>query len=319
MTRPKRWPGVIIAVLILALIGLGVLARRGSNESPVPLIEVSVVVDDSANARWTRFQAGLEQAAADYDVSLNYAVTPKFTALPDEERTIRSEADGTSAVIVQLIDSSDTVELISTICAERVLGLVDTDAAAEAGDNFASITADNTGIGTALADLLLERFGNKMTGIKIGILTGNQNMSSMQERLAAFTEGMKNSGAEIVWQITASDRIEAWMEEAPADILVALDNDSLESAADAAGGNESAVVYGVGCSDKTIYALDHGMISAMIVPDEFQMGYLALSDVVARVNAPNIPMVHREIPYTVITRTNLYDADNAAFLFPVIN
>ena len=61
------------------------------------------------------------------------------------------------------------------------------------------------------------------------------------------------------------------------------------------------------------------MITAMIVPDEFQMGYLALSDVVARVNAPNIPMVHREIPYTVITRTNLYDADNAAFLFPVIN
>lgn len=316
MKRNRILSVLIIAAVLLGLFGLRYFSGTELRDADTPMVEVAVVVDDSTNGRWTRFQAGLEQAADDYDVALSYAVTPKFNTIRDEEEVIRSEADGTNAVIVQLIDTSDTVGLISSLCAERVLGLVDTDAPAEAGDNFASITADNTAIGTALANLLKEQYGGELTNMTIGILYGNQKMRSMQERLAGFKEGIARSGVKIFWEGIGT----AWESAGLPDIVVALDNDSLENAADALETGEKApALYGVGCSDKTIYALDHGMIAAMIVPDEFQMGYLALSDVVARVNAPNIPMVPREIPFTVITRTNLYDPANAAFLFPVIN
>lgn len=316
MKRNRIWFVLIFAAALLALLGLGYLNDAGLRDTGDEIIEVSVVVDDSTNGRWTRFQAGLEQAADDYNVALNYAVTQKFSRISDEEAVIRSEADGADAVIVQLIDTSDTVGLISSLCAERVLGLVDTDAAAEAGDNFASITADNTAIGTALADLLKQQYGKGLSGMTIGLLSGNQNMRSMQERLTGFKTGIAGSGAKLFWE----GRGTAWESAGLPDIVIALDNDSLESAADALSADEEPpALYGVGCSDKTIYALDHGAISAMIVPDEFQMGYLALSDVVARVNAPNIPMVPREIPFSIITRTNLYDPANAAFLFPVIN
>ncbi|MBQ1439592.1 MAG: substrate-binding domain-containing protein [Solobacterium sp.] len=316
MKRNRIWFILLIAAVLLGLFGLRYLSRTDLRDTDTPMVAVSVVVDDSTNGRWTRFQAGIEQAADDYRVALSYAVTPKFNSISDEEAVIRSEASAADAVIVQLIDTSDTVELISSLCAERVLGLVDTDAPAEAGDNFASITADNTAIGTALADLLKEQYGDKLRDMTVGILYGNQKMRSMQERLAGFREGIAQSGAEIFWEGSGT----AWESAGLPDIVIALDNDSLENAADALEtGEEAPALYGVGCSDKTIYALDHGQISAMIVPDEFQMGYLALSDVVARINAPNIPMLPREIPFTVITRTNLYDPANAAFLFPVIN
>lgn len=316
MKRNRIWFILLIAAVLLGLFGLRYLSRTDLRDTDTPMVAVSVVVDDSTNGRWTRFQAGIEQAADDYRVALSYAVTPKFNSISDEEAVIRSEASAADAVIVQLIDTSDTVELISSLCAERVLGLVDTDAPAEAGDNFASITADNTAIGTALADLLKEQYGDKLRDMTVGILYGNQKMRSMQERLAGFREGIAHSGAEVFWE----DNGTAWESAGLPDIVIALDNDSLENAADALEtGEEAPALYGVGCSDKTIYALDHGQISAMIVPDEFQMGYLALSDVVARINAPNIPMLPREIPFTVITRTNLYDPANAAFLFPVIN
>ena len=316
MKRNRIWFILLIAAVLLGLLGLRYLSRTELRDTDTPMVEVSAVVDDSTNGRWTRFQAGLEQAADDYGVALSYAVTPKFNTIRDEEAVIRSEASAADAVIVQLIDTSDTVDLISSLCAERVLGLVDTDAPAEAGDNFASITADNTAIGTALADLLKEQYGDELAGKTVGILYGNQKMRSMQERLAGFKEGIARSGATVFWEGSGT----AWESAGLPDIVITLDNDSLETAADALETGEKApALYGVGCSDKTIYALDHGKIAAMIVPDEFQMGYLAMSDVVARINAPNIPMVPREIPFTVITRTNLYDPVNAAFLFPVIN
>ena len=303
MKRNRILSVLIIAAVLLGLFGLRYFSGTELRDTDTPMVEVAVVVDDSTNGRWTRFQAGLEQAADDYDVALSYAVTPKFNTIRDEAEVIRSEADGTNAVIVQLIDTSDTVELISTLCAERVLGLVDTDAPAEAGDNFASITADNTAIGTALANLLKEQYGGELTHMTIGILYGNQKMRSMQERLTGFREGIARSSAQIFWEGSGTAWESAGLPEA----------DVLET------GEKAPALYGVGCSDKTIYALDHGKIAAMIVPDEFQMGYLAMSDVVARINAPNIPMVPREIPFAVITRTNLYDPANAAFLFPVIN
>ncbi len=316
MKRNRIWSVLLVAAVLLGLLGLRYLSGTELRDADTPIVAVSVVVDDSTNGRWTRFQAGLEQAADDYSVALSYAVTSKFSSIRDEEAVIRSEAAAADAVIVQLIDTSDTVQLISSLCAERVLGLVDTDAPAEAGDNFASITADNTAIGTALADLLKEQYGDELRDMTVGILYGNQKMRSMQERLAGFKAGIADSGAAVFWEGSGT----AWESAGLPDIVIALDNDSLENAADALEtGEDAPALYGVGCSDKTIYALDHGQISAMIVPDEFQMGYLALSDVVARVNAPNIPMVPREIPFTVITRTNLYDPANAAFLFPVIN
>ncbi len=316
MKRNRIWSVLLVAAVLLGLLGLRYLSGTELRDADTPMVAVSVVVDDSTNGRWTRFQAGLEQAADDYRVALSYAVTSKFSSIRDEEAVIRSEAAAADAVIVQLIDTSDTVQLISSLCAERVLGLVDTDAPAEAGDNFASITADNTAIGTALADLLKEQYGDGLRDMTVSILYGNQKMRSMQERLAGFKAGIADSGAAVFWEGSGT----AWESAGLPDIVIALDNDSLETAADALEtGENTPVLYGVGCSDKTIYALDHGMIAAMIVPDEFQMGYLALSDVVARVNAPNIPMVPREIPFTVITRTNLYDPANAAFLFPVIN
>ncbi len=320
MKQKRMWILPLIAALAMAAAGLLYMSRSSRRETPVRMTRIAVVVENSTGGRWTRFQAGLEQAAEDYNVALDYAVTGSFSGIPEEERVIRSEAADADGVIVQLVDTSDTVELIKRLCAEKVLGLVDTDAEAEAGDNFASITADNTGIGSALARLIQDDQRTALSRKRIGVVAGTQRMRSMQERQASFIDRISAAGGTIAWTLDGTGFLIEQLQEEPVDILVALDNDALEKAVDAVGEtDEGLVLYGVGCSDRTIYELDHERIQAMIVPDEFQMGYLALADVVARVNAPNIPMIHREIPYTVITKNNLFDPDNTAFLFPVIN
>ena len=315
MKRTGLWISAVVGALAV-ISGLGYLGSRSGTPASPRMITVSVIVANSTGGRWTRFQAGIEKAADDYNVLLNYAVTGPFSSIYNEEKTIRRESEGADAVIVQLVDTSDTVELIREICQARALALVDTDAPAEAGDNFAAITADNTELGAALARQVLRDHEHPV----IGIAAGNQNMASMQERLKAFREEAETNGAVIQWVINNPSGIYDAQTTDPADIIVALDNDGLEEAVAARSRlNEEVTVFGVGCSDKTIYDLDHGRIEAMVVPDDFRMGYLAIADVAARVNAPNIPMTHRTIDYSVVTKNNIYDQNNAAALFPVIN
>jgi ribose transport system substrate-binding protein len=102
------------------------------------------------------------------------------------------------------------------------------------------------------------------------------------------------------------------------DVIAVLDNENLELAGDSLRSNEEIRLYGIGCSDKTIYYLDRGIISAMIVPDDFQMGYLAMTDIYNRLQAPNAPMRNREVSFEVITKENLYSPRHEAMLFPII-
>ncbi len=310
----------ILRIIGVILIGAGVFALLylsfyDTNNTVQKVPQAVVIVNNSSSSRWVRFQAGLEQAADDFGISLNYAVTGEFSSIYREKQTIQRESDKADAVIVQLVDTSDTIDLINELCRDKVLALVDTDAPAEAGDNYASITADNMSIGSELANIACTE-----SGLKIGVLTGNQKMSSMQERYRMFKARAEKLGAEVIWTISNPVHLSSTQTEDPADIIVALDNDSLEAAVDVLMQENSTIpLYGVGCSDKTIYYLDRGMIGAMIVPDDFRMGYQAVREVAARLDAPNIPMAHHVVPYTRITKENIYDSENAALLFPIIN
>ena len=61
------------------------------------------------------------------------------------------------------------------------------------------------------------------------------------------------------------------------DILITLGNAETETAVDYLQADTSYkrqfMIYGEGCSDKTVYYLDKGIIKSLVVPNEFNMGY----------------------------------------------
>ena len=317
--KRNKYISALLALLAFVAVGFFLFTQeRRPLERTERMRQVSVIVSNSSDSRWTRFQAGLEKAADDYRISLNYVLTESFDSLDEEERVLRNESGDADAVIVQLVDSRGTIDLINELIGSRVLVLVDTDAEAEARDNFSSITADNIGIGTALADKI--GTDTDLSEHRIGVIAGNQNMSSMQERLLAFEEELTRLGGRVQWKINDVSQLLDKQEDIRADIIVAMDNTMLEAVVDqTADDPDEIMIYGIGCSDKTIYYLDRGVIAAMVVPNDFQMGYLAVADSAARINEPNNPMNHREISYDVITRSNIYDSRNETLLFPVIN
>lgn len=92
---------------------------------------------------------------------------------------------------------------------------------------------------------------------------------------------IESAGASILWNLSDEDNVnntfEWCLEKKRVDIVVSLDNDRTEQAVDYLQAQEQTEfgLYGIGCSEKNVYYLDKGVIGALVVPNEFNIGYLS--------------------------------------------
>jgi len=315
---------ILSAILMIILAAsTSALILSGTRDDQV---KVSVIVDDSGSGRWSSFMAGLEQAAKDNGVKLNVVSTGRNLTLNQQYNLIKgeiaAEADG---IILQVITSRGTESMITDIRGKVVLELVDTGADMEVDveGKSACIEADNVEIGRALANEVRIAFGNRLEGHKIGIVAGNQKLHSIQQRLQGFNENIESSGAEVVWiesnNVSLQDRIEFRQVLGQADIIVALENGGLEAASEYALRSGSEVsIFGEGTSIKNVSYLDDGIITSMVVPNEYYMGYQSVTAIVRRLENRLTPMQNETISFRVVNRENLFDESNQRMLFPVV-
>lgn len=287
--------------------------------------KVSVIVENSSLDRWSLMRQGLEQAARDYPIDLNYVSTSDFKDASAEMDVIHREIEnGAEGVIVQMASGGNGAD-IEEFGAKTAVVLIETDVTPE--DFYMTVKPDNAGMGTALAEAVVLDYGAEITERKIGILSGNQKQLAMQQRLSGVMDGFHDTGAQIAWCIEgkaeqAGEAFAAGMQNTPVDILIVLGNDELEMVMDefAAGGmaDSGCMVYGVGCSEKTVYYLDKGWIDTLVVPNEFNMGYQSMEAIARQLIYHMEESEEYEVDYLVVDRTNLYDDDIQKILFPIV-
>ena len=323
MKSKWRYIFVISALMLVIVLSAAALVSTGNNEAKV---QISVIVENSAESRWVPLQAGLSQAADDNNVRLNIVSTNEFHSLAEERELIEKEIQGgADGIITQLYSSSDTAEMKSEFSRQVALELIDTDADADVDveGKYASVMPDDVSIGRAIGNELLINYNENLKGKKIGILCGNQKQYSMQKRMQGFTQSIQNAGCRTVWVEDGSGAVQRRLSYRQtgthADIIVALDNNGLEQAVDYIADSEDKVaLYGEGCSDKNVYYLDKGIIKSMIVPDEYNMGYQSVTAVADRLKNKLVPMKNVTIGYRIVHKDNMYDPDNQKLLFPII-
>ena len=314
---------VAILLVVVLLASTSALVMSGIGETPT---KVSVVIDDSSSGRWSSFLSGMEQAAKDTGVKVNVVSTSKNMTVKQQSEIINDEISaGADGVILQVTSSQGTAEMISDISRKAVLLLVDTSAEMDVDveGRSACIQVDNVELGRALANEVRIALGNDLRGQSIGIIAGNQKQYSIEERLQGFNENIESSGAKILWTdnsiINVSDKIALRQENARADVLVALDNSTLEAACEFALKQENPpYIFGEGNSIKVVSYVDDGIITSMVVPNEYYMGYQSITAVARRVENKLTPMENETISFRVVNRENLFDENNQRMLFPVI-
>lgn len=323
MKKNRLYFGMIIALLVAIVVWTSYQMWNVGKEEEAH--KVSVIVENSGLDRWSLMRQGLEQAARDYNIDLNYVSTSGFDGVSAELDVVRREIEnGAKGIIVQMASGGNT-EDIAEVAAKASVVLIETDVTPE--DLYVVVGPDNIRMGTALAKAVTEDFGTELSDRRIGILSGNQKQLAMQQRFSGVTDSLADEGAQIAWCIegTAEQEKEAFgamLRETPVDILIVLGNDELEMVMDEFAAGEptdsKCVVYGVGSSEKTVYYLDKGWIDTLIVPNGFIMGYQSMEAIAGQLLYHTDVVEKCEVDYLVVDRTNLYDEDIQKILFPIV-
>jgi ribose transport system substrate-binding protein len=308
----------VYPVIIGGLAGLMVLFGVLSMQDPAKpeTMAVSVVVNDSSDDRWNYVLDGMEAAAEENNVDLNVVTTPDFTNLEQENTVIRNEiANGAQGLIVQFSSSSDTEEAMAEFADAVLLELIDTDAAAPEEVNYGVVTGGPE-LGTAVSSEVIVHHDGSLEGERIAVLSGDLAQDALAQRYEAFVYGIEKAGGTVVWsgEGTEADLEDLRTHLGEVDILVGLTAKTLGEAMDIAG--ESALeIYGIGASNKTVYGVDAGLITSMVVPDDYSMGYQAVEALVERMHSHGLEGEKITVSYAVVNYDNLHTTVNERRLY----
>lgn len=320
MTRNRIYFGMLILILASIIVWTSYsMFNVGKKED---IHSVSVIVNNSNSDRWIALRQGLEQAAKDYNIDLNYVSTGELASVEEELALVNREVEnGAEGIILQMVSSEEQGEHIAELSGRTAVLLLESDIKPEGVLAFAG--PDNYELGMAVADAVKQELEGAHGETAIGILCGNQSQLSMQQRLQGLTEGLDGESVEIAWTLEkGQEQTDETLGLASVDIIIALGNDETEQMVDylqAEEGMESdCLLYGVGCSEKAVYYLDKGVIKTLVVPNEFNMGYQSMEAVAKQIYYHLTAAEDSRVDYLVIDRTNLYDAENQKVLFPIV-
>ncbi|WP_026491094.1 sugar ABC transporter substrate-binding protein [Butyrivibrio sp. XPD2002] len=355
----------VIAALILSIVISTYALVKSSAENED--YTISVVVEDSQSERWNSFRLGAESAATDRGVMIDFVNTSGFSGAEEELSIIDKQIqNGADAIVTELIKSGGTADNIKDISGKAVLALtgtgVETDVDIEG--KFATIAPDNYQIGRALGNEVLLRHQTGLSDLRIGIVAKRMDTYSSVDKVTGIFDTLEVQNGNVNWciilggedgddflknraggmQIFRNDLQEASLSlikkiyrDNPVDIIVALDDDSLQAAAELFGEIENAYesnstaytyklgengkllpsyeLYGEGTSIRNISYLDRGRIISMIVPNEFSMGYIAVEKAVSKLDHKLTSMKDDIVEYRVINQENMFKDDIQKYLF----
>ena len=301
MRRYIMLGAVTIAATALAL--LLVLQTTRQTEPQRARIAVltrrDVVVGDAA------LFAGMEKAAEDSKVILNYVVVPPTATLAEEQLLAEQEiADGAGAVLLEPVSTAGSGKMAEELSQRAAVVLLGERADTEAAGHFGSVSADNYAIGVVLGKEIAEILPN---GGRIALLPESDARGSIAARRQGIREALRGSAVQVQEETQGVA------------LLVGLEDSALTAAAESAAAEEKRpLVVGVGNSNRNIYALDRGDIADMIVINEFNMGYLAVAEAKKKLSSGLREMEQLRVGDTLVARDTMFSAENQKLLFPLV-
>lgn len=311
------WIEAILAALIIIL-GMQMIGEKNSDKHP----KIAVILPDSEDDQWSAFRYGLKMAAQDTGTELSILSTAEKLTAEEELALIRQEIEqGAQAVILQPVPGTDMEKQLKKLDKKIPLMLVKNTLTKDPDLSLLPVVEpDQEAMGRTLAEQLLKDYNGNLSGKTFGILMETEDTQALVRRKKAFEEALQGTGAAWIWTAFSSSprtREQDLHSREPVDLVIALDDHSLTTAAETAASNDlhGALVYGIGNSTEAAYFLDNRIVECLIVPDEFSMGYQSMQE-----TANNIGKHFRDMPYAAVTydilrREDLYSEKNQEILF----
>ena len=292
---------VTIAATALAL----VLVLQTTRQTEPQRARIAVLTRRDVDVSDAALFAGMEKAAEDSKVILNYVVVPPTATLAEEKLLAEQEiADGARAVLLEPVSTAGSGKMAEELSQRAAVVLLGERADTEAAGHFGSVSADNYAIGVALGKEIAELLPD---GGRIALLPESDAQGSIAARRQGIREALRGSAVQVQEETQGVA------------LLVGLEDSALTAAAESAAAEEKRpLVVGVGNSNRNIYALDRGDIADMIVINEFNMGYLAVAEAKKKLSSGLREIEQLRVGDTLVARDTMFSAENQKLLFPLV-
>lgn len=311
------WTIVMVLVIIWSIGGILNIRR---NQEP---FLVSVIVDDSYSDRWLVAKKGLEQAAEDNNIIMNYVYTNQFESIYSQLEAVKREVDnGTDGIIVQWVSSDVDIAKLDSITQDKPIVMLESDIAAEGMHHVCSV--NNYELGKSAASQIVQDL-NDAQDVHIGIFAGNEKLVSTAEQLEGVHSVFKENGISERWIIynngqESADKLDSKNMVEPVDVLLLLGSTETDIGIDYIVQNEDVKtkLYGAGYSQKSVYYLDKQVLQSLVVPDEFNLGYRSMQALVNQLQYHSAASMKTEIQFKAVKCEEIHEKENENLLFPIV-
>lgn len=293
MTRQEKiiWSllaGILVVLFLLSSTDLII------KEKETEVYPVSVIIADTTDDYYTNFRKGVDQAADEYHVDVNFiTLYEKGDAAEQMELFGRELDDGAKAVVLAPVKPEECGELLgNTVLAVPVVNLGDK---ALGGQAMSTLSPDYREAGRLLGEAIARE---NAPGIPVLAYTQGLDYGYNKSVWDGLNEVLSKAGFQVsICEKERDSRLDSngerdggafrrRLEEAAYSddgkiIIAALDVESLGEAADilAGGlsyGSRAPVLYGYGSTTKLLNQMDRGLIKGLVTTNQFDMGYLSI-------------------------------------------
>lgn len=281
---------------------------------------ITVIVDDDNSDRWTSLRQGLDRAAMDYNVEISF-FSVSDGLYPNEQIALinRELLNGMDAFIINPVSSRGLSASVQAMVDKVPIVLLENDLTGD--DLYPCIKPDHYAIGQALGNAASNSLKK---GDQVGILLGNPYKESYRQREAGLKDILEDNGITIAWEIENTaidleDKLAEKEQKIPVEAIICLGNRESEAAVDYRNASDmEKQIFAVGNTEKLVYYLDKGLIHTLIVPNEFNMGYLAVKTLSERLEYQNA-VTGSMVDFISADKDNMYDSDIQKLLFPIVH
>lgn len=311
---------ILLLVCLFGLLMISTYLYIAESRKQNHTSRISVIVYGSSTDRWATLKQGIEQGATDFGADVNF-VTMKAEYDVDEQKMLikREIENGAKGIILAVADSVRMSDAIKEAFLKIPIVMVETNT--ENAGEMSCISADNYSMGLNIGRSIL--LGSEENRV-IAIYKNSFQRSSVKDRYEGLIDSLQYAEYTLkIWEnragVEEEERfLQDKLKKEPADVVVALDDRSLEAVADAALMEEITVdIYGIGSTNKIVHYLDYGIIKSIVFQNEFNMGYLSMREIVNDIQEKEKELVV-EIEFRTVNRETMYLPKNQRLVFPII-
>lgn len=308
---------ITVAFAFLYLFNYNLTAERKEKE----YYNISVITRFTDSESFEIIRQGMEQAAIDMRAEMTYISLAEYNSCEEQDELLKREFNnGADAIIISAADSDYIVPTVNSVSTR--IPVISIESNVNTKNVKAFYSADNYNMGKVLGERVADEIGENDKNIVI--LQGTAKSTSISDREKGIIDVLNKNGINAI-TVPVKDMntskpyfFDNLVFEYKPDVIIATETEVLEKTATYFQGVNGwkGRIYGIGVTGRIASYLEKELISAIVVQNEFNIGYLGVQAAVSSIK--NDKIKNAEIDYKVVDSENMYTTECQKLIFPFI-